>query len=120
MNLNEKFDVRPEKLAALKLEIERLGIDVSQIEEQFVRGSGAGGQKINKTNSCVQLTYPPQQLQVRCQSDRRRSVNRFLALRELVQKIQQILEPGETKRDKQIEKIRRNKARRKRRGRSKS
>ena len=119
MNLNEKFDVRPEKLAALKAEIARLGIDVTRIDEQFVRGSGAGGQKINKTSSCVQLTYPPHALQVRCQTDRRRSVNRFLALRELVEKIRQIEEPGQTPRDKQIEKIRRNKARRKRRARRK-
>ena len=118
MNLNENFDVRPEKVAALKAEIERLGIDLSVVDEQFVRGSGSGGQKINKTSSCVQLTYPPLELQVTCQKDRRRSVNRFLALRELVEKIRERTEPGQSKRDQRIEKIRRNKARRKRRSRN--
>ena len=46
-----KVDVLFDRLAALN-------IDVAQdIEEKFIRGSGAGGQKINKTSNNVQLTH---------------------------------------------------------------
>jgi protein subunit release factor B len=86
INLNERFDVRPEKVTELLARIKRLGIDVKAIEETFTRGSGKGGQKINKTSSCVQLSYDG--LRVRCQRERRRTVNRFLALRLLVDKIE--------------------------------
>lgn len=74
-------------MAELLARIKRLGIDVKAIEETFTRGSGKGGQKINKTSSCVQLSYDG--LRVRCQRERRRTVNRFLALRLLVDKIEE-------------------------------
>lgn len=115
MNLTERFDVRPEKIEELKVRIARLGVDVSKIEEQFVRGSGPGGQKINKTASCVQLTYPPLDLRIRCQQDRRRSVNRFLALRELVERIEMKVSPGTSERLRERERLRRSKARGRRR-----
>ena len=116
MNLNERFDITPAKVDALKARIARLGIDARAIEERFVRGSGPGGQKINKTASCVQLRYPPLDLHVRCQKDRRRSVNRFLALRELVDRIEMKLSPETSERLREIDKIRRRKARGRRRG----
>lgn len=84
MNLTEGFDISPEKVAALLARIGALGIDPAAIEEQFVKGGGPGGSKINKTANCVVLRYAPMGLVVRCQRDRRRSINRFLALRELV------------------------------------
>ena len=84
MNLNELPDISKQKLKDLKQRLERLGIDLSRVEEQFTKGGGPGGQKINKTANCVVLTYPPLELQVRCQRERQRSVNRFIALRELV------------------------------------
>lgn len=117
MNLNERFDVRPEKVDAIKARIARLGIDVRLIEEQFVRGGGRGGQKINKTANCVVLAYPPLDLRVRCQRDRRRTVNRFLALRELVDRIEMRISPGTSERLRERERVRRNKARRHARGR---
>ncbi len=64
----------------------RLGIDPKAIEERFVRGGGKGGQKINKTANCVQLRLGG--VVVRCQRDRKRAVNRFLALRDLVDRIE--------------------------------
>jgi protein subunit release factor B len=115
MNVNERFDVRPEKVDALKARIARLGVDVSKIDEQFIRGGGRGGQKINKTANCVQLVYPPLGLRVRCQADRRRSVNRFLALRELVDRIEMKVSPGTSERLKTIGRIRRAKDRARRR-----
>lgn len=88
MKLTELWDIRPEKIRELRARIDRLGIDVAKIEERFVKGGGKGGQKINKTANCVVLTYPPLGIQVRCRRDRRRSINRFLALRALLDRIE--------------------------------
>lgn len=49
------------------------------LEERFVLGSGAGGQKINKTSSCVYLKHLPSGVEVSCQETRYREKNRELA-----------------------------------------
>ncbi|MBI5243673.1 MAG: peptide chain release factor-like protein [Elusimicrobia bacterium] len=115
MELNESFDVRPEKLKALRERIARLKIDLAQVEESFTRGGGKGGQKINKTSNCVALRYAPLGLSVRCQRERRRSLNRFLALRELVDKIEMRISPETSERLQELERLRKRKARRERR-----
>ncbi|MDP7035343.1 MAG: peptide chain release factor-like protein [Planctomycetota bacterium] len=120
MNLQEPWDVRPEKRTQLIERIERLKIDPNMIEEQFVRGGGPGGQKINKTASCVVLHYPPLKIRVRCQKDRRRSINRFLALRELVDRIEKIVSPETARSSDQSDRRRQNRLRRKRRSRKKA
>ncbi len=119
MNLNERFDVSPGKIKSLKERLQRLHVDPAAIEESFIRGSGRGGQKINKTSNCVQLRYPPLELAVRCQSDRRRTVNRFLALRELADRVEMRVSPETSARLREFEKLRRNKDRRLRRAREK-
>ncbi|MDO8804417.1 MAG: peptide chain release factor-like protein [Elusimicrobiota bacterium] len=85
-------------------------MDLKLIDEQFIRGSGHGGQKINKTSNAVQLNYPPLALMVRCQRERKRSLNRFIALREMVDEIELRISPETSERLKEIEKIRRRKA----------
>jgi len=110
MNLNENFPVSAAKVEELKNRIKKLNIAVDKIEEQFVRGSGHGGQKINKTSNCVMLKYPPLNMIVKMQQDRQRSVNRFLALRELVDKIEMEISPETSRRLKDFEKIRKQKA----------
>jgi len=119
MKLTEGFDISPGKIAALLARITALGIDPAAIEEQFVRGGGPGGQKINKTSNCVVLSYAPLGLVVRCQRERRRSLNRFLALRELVDRIEMTLSPGTSRRLAEIDRKRRSKARAGRRARAK-
>lgn len=119
MNLTEGFDISPEKIAALLARIGALGIDASAIEEQFVKGGGPGGSKINTTSNCVVLRYAPLGLVVRCQRDRRRSINRFLALRELVDQAEVQLSPATSAKLRKIERKRRNKARAGRRARAK-
>ncbi len=116
MNLNERFEVSESKQKALLEKIKRLNIDVQKIEENFVRGGGKGGQKINKTANCVQLFYSPLQISVRVQRERKRSLNRFLALRELVDQIEMKISPETSERLKAYEKIRKQKDRRQRRG----
>jgi protein subunit release factor B len=115
MHLNELVDVAPAKVEALRARIARLGIDLANVEEQFIRGGGRGGQKINKTASCVVLHYPPLDLRVRCQRERRRSLNRFFALRELVDQVEMQVSPGTSERLQERERIRRAKDRRRRR-----
>ena len=82
--------VRPEKLAALRERMEALGIREQDLEESFVRGSGRGGQKVNKTNNCVYLRHTPTGIAVKCHADRSRELNRFLARRELCDTVEQM------------------------------
>lgn len=119
MNLNENFPVTPSKMETLKKRIQDLRIDLSKIEESFTKGSGHGGQKINKTSNCVVLKYPSLNLVVKMQRERQRSLNRFLALRELVDQIEIEISPKTSVRLKEIEKLRKQKARRFRRHESK-
>ncbi|MBI4425554.1 MAG: peptide chain release factor-like protein [Elusimicrobia bacterium] len=119
MELHERFDVSPAKLAALRQRIERLGVVLAAVEEGYSRGGGKGGQKLNKTSNKVTLRYPPLGLVIQCQRDRRRSVNRFLALRELVDRIEREVSPETSPRLREIEEARRRKSRRSARARRK-
>lgn len=76
-------ELSPETLEKAK----HLHVEPEDIEEQFVRGSGAGGQKINKTNSCVWLKHLPTGVEVKCQDFREREANRKRAYRLLIFKI---------------------------------
>ncbi len=117
MNFPELSDITPAKVAALKERIARLAVDLRQVEEQFVKGGGKGGQKINKTANSVLLKYPPLGLIVRCQRERKRSLNRFLALRELVDEIELRVSPETSEKLREIARLRRRKAGRRRGGR---
>lgn len=118
MNLGERFPVSPAKVEALIARMRGLGIDPAAIEEQFVRGGGPGGQKVNKTSSAVLLRYEPLGLVVRCRRERSRSLNRFLALRELVDEIEARVAPAESRKQREIERLRRKKDRAHRRARA--
>lgn len=111
MRLNEDFGIAPGKLEELKARIARLKIDLSLIEESFSRGGGKGGQKVNKTSNRVQLSYPPLALRVACQRERKRSLNRFLALRELVDQAEMTLSPETSARLAEIRRVQKRKAR---------
>jgi protein subunit release factor B len=115
LRFDDNIPVQPQKIEALRQRIARLGLDLSAIEETFVRGGGKGGQKINKTANAVVLRYPPLDLVIKCQRERQRSVNRFLALRELVDKIEMRLVPETSARLSEQDRIRKQKDRRRRR-----
>ncbi|KAI1351783.1 RF-1 domain-containing protein [Xylaria sp. FL0043] len=68
-----------------------------EIEESFLKGSGPGGQKINKTNSAVQLKHIPTGLVVKCQETRSRSQNRTIARRLLADKLDDIARGDESR-----------------------
>ena len=96
-----------------------LGIHESDIDESFVRSSGAGGQHVNKTSTCVQLVHRPSGISVKCQQDRSQAVNRYLARRLLTEKIQQQIHGIKSAAQQLAEKIRRQKRRRSRRSKQK-
>ena len=74
--------------ASLRARFVSLGVAPGDVEEQFIRGAGAGGQKINKTSSTVRLKHLPTGVEVRCQRERNQSVNRLLAWVELAEKME--------------------------------
>jgi protein subunit release factor B len=89
------------------------------IHEQFIRGSGKGGQKVNKTSSCVLLRHVPTGIEVRCQKHREQSKNRISAYKLLILKIEEQLLGKESKFAKKIEKLKKQKARRRKRAQDK-
>lgn len=113
------FPVSPAKFKALAEAMQKYGVHESDLDEKFVRGSGAGGQKINKTSSCVWLLHKPTGMEIKCQASRSQALNRFLARRLLVQKIANQIEGEKSEEQKRIEKIRRQKRRRSKRAKDK-
>lgn len=93
----------------------RLGIREDEVEETFVLGSGKGGQKINKTSSCVRLVHRPTGIEVKCQASRSRELNRHLARRELCDRVEERVLGEASRRRQEAERIRRQKRRRSRR-----
>ena len=110
--------VRPEKLEELKERMKTLGIREEDFIEKFVRGSGKGGQKINKTSNCVYLRHVPSDIGVKCQMDRSRELNRFLARREICDTLEAVIKGEKSVKTQAIEKMRRQKRRKSRRQRA--
>jgi peptide chain release factor len=110
----------PEKIAALDQRMASLGIEPIDLIEKFVRGSGAGGQKINKTSNCVFLKHLSTGIAIKCQIERSREMNRFLARRELCDQIDAIANGKASAKTQAIEKLRRQKRRRSRRSKQQS
>ena len=81
------FPVSPEKADELTQRMAALGVRETDIEESFVRSGGHGGQNVNKTSTCVMLLHRPTGLQVKCQDTRQQGLNRFLARKLLLDKI---------------------------------
>ena len=104
--------LKREQLAAF---MKRLGVKDDDLEEKFILGSGRGGQKVNKTASCVQLLHRPSGLIIKCQKTRSRELNRYYARKELCERLEEIELGARSRRRQAAEKIRRQKRRRSRR-----
>ena len=108
MITQEKWEKLYERMAVL-------GIREEDLSENFIRGSGSGGQKINKTSSCVQLRHAQSGIEIKCQSSRLQGSNRFFARRDLCDKLEEQKLGAQSRRQQEQEKIRRQKRRRSRR-----
>ena len=115
MKVPERATLSEDKYMKLLEKIKSLNIDLNDIDEKFVKGGGKGGQKINKTTSCVHLKYIPLNIEVKSQKTRERSLNRVLALRDLIDKIEYKILGRDSTKSKKIEKIRKQKKKRARR-----
>ena len=109
------FPVSPEKEAQLTQLMAALGVREADLEETFVRSGGHGGQNVNKTSTCVMLLHRPTGLQVKCQATRQQGLNRFIARRLLLDKVESLKRGYVAAQRAEIEKIRRQKRRRSRR-----
>lgn len=107
------FPVSEEKNRWLEERMQALGIHEKDIEEKFIRASGKGGQKVNKTSTCVYLRHIPTGIEVKWMRERSQSLNRFLARRELVKRIERL--SGQCTTDLELEKARKQKLKRKKR-----
>lgn len=111
--------ITKEKQEALEKRMEALSIKEEELIEKFILGSGSGGQKINKTSSCVYLKHLPTGIEIKCQKERSRELNRYYARKELCSKIEEIYHKEISQKIQEREKIRRQKKRRSRKSKEK-
>ena len=109
------FNVSEKKEKALHDRMRELNVSEDDLEERFIRSSGPGGQKANKTSSCVCLRHIPTDITVKYQRERSQALNRFFARRTLLDQIEQT-QKGFIKEDKKrIEKIKSQKRKKRKR-----
>ncbi len=111
--------IKESKQKELLERMERLGIKEQDIIEKFLRSQGHGGQNVNKTSTCVYLKHKPTGIEVKMQRERSQALNRFLARRLLVDKIEQMMLGEKSRIQKEIERIKRQKRKRSRRAKEK-
>ena len=107
------------KQLALVERMQRLGVSERDLEERFLPPSGPGGQRTNKVSTCVVLRHRPSGLEVRCQRERYQVLNRFLARRLLLDRLEAQRLGRLSEVAQRISKIRRQKRRRSRRAKEK-
>ena len=117
--MSPRFPVSLEKEEKLTARLATLGVREQDLEEQFVRSGGPGGQNVNKVSTCVVLIHRPSGLAVRCQEERSQGLNRFLARKRLADKMEDIRLGAASRRRQEIEKIRRQKRKRSKRAKEK-
>ena len=103
--------ISEDKIKKIKKLMIELGIYEKDLIEKFILGSGRGGQKIQKTSSCVYLKHIPTGIEVKCQKDRSREVNRYIARNTLCEAYKAMILKEKSKKQRLIEKIRRQKKR---------
>ena len=113
------FGVTQKKQDELKARMASLELCEEDIQESFIHSSGPGGQRVNKTSSCVYLKHLPTDLEVKMQQDRSQALNRYYARKRLCELLEQKKLGSKSPAALKAEKIRKQKQRRTRRSRKK-
>ncbi len=108
-----------QKQRALLQKMQELEIKEEDIEEKFILSRGKGGQRRDHKATCVYLKHLPTGIEVKCDRERSQAINRFLARRMLVEKIEELKRGEESEQKKIIAKIRRQKRKRSKRAKEK-
>jgi peptide chain release factor len=104
-----EFNAGQDKEDQLAQRMAALGVREVDLDETFVRSGGHGGQNVNKTSTCVMLLHRPSGFQVKCQTTRQQGLNRFLARKLLLDKIEAVRRARAEAERARLEKIRRQK-----------
>ncbi|KAJ7374046.1 hypothetical protein OS493_009376 [Desmophyllum pertusum] len=81
-----------------------------EIEENFIKGWGPGGQSVNKSSNCVQLIHKPTGIIIKCHESRSLARNRVLARELMKQKLDFHYNGKESTVGQEIAKIKKRKA----------
>ena len=73
---------------AIEESFRQFGITERELEERFIRARGPGGQHVNKAATCVVLRHRPSGLIIRCEQERSQRLNRILARRWLIERLE--------------------------------
>jgi len=114
-----KYNISSLKEKSIEEKMRQLNISENDIEEQFVRSSGKGGQNLNKVSTCVFIKHIPTGITVKCQEQRTQNLNRYLARKILVEKIEELVLKKKSEHQARIEKIKRQKRKRSKRAKEK-
>lgn len=114
-----KFGVSFAKEKEIENKMRRFGIKESDIAESFIRSSGRGGQNVNKVATCVYLKHILTGIDVKCSKECSQALNRFLARRILVNKIEGLILGKASEEQQRIEKLRRQKRKQSKRAKEK-
>ena len=109
------FGVTERKATALQQRMKKCQLSEKDIEEKFIRSSGPGGQKVNKSSTCVYITHRSSGLAVKMQKSRTQKLNRYYARKRLCELLENKLLGKESPEEKRRSKIRKQKDRKKRR-----
>lgn len=113
------MNISAAKKKALEKKMRQWGVNENDLTERFIKSSGRGGQHVNKVSTCVYLKHNPTGIEVKCASERSQALNRFIARRRLVEKIEERIKGAASEKQKAIAKIRRQKRKRSKRAKEK-
>ncbi len=113
------FGVTEKKQQQLEERMGKLALREADLEEKFIRSSGPGGQKVNKSATCVYLKHRPSGLEVKMGKERSQGLNRYYARKRLCELLEEQTLGDQSPAALETEKIRKQKQRRKRRSKNK-